>query len=50
MDQILLYFPATTANVGPGYDIFAMALESPHDEILLTLNNTDEISIRNYQK
>ena len=45
MEEILLYSPSTSANVGPGYDIFAMALEKPHDEIKLTLNKTDSINI-----
>jgi homoserine kinase len=45
MNEILLYSPSTTANVGPGYDIFAMALEKPYDEIKLILNNTNKISI-----
>lgn len=45
MNQIRLKAPATTANVGPGYDIFAMALHEPYDEILLTLNDSGNISI-----
>lgn len=45
MDTITLRSPATTANVGPGYDIFAMALKDPYDEITLTLTNTSNIEI-----
>ena len=45
MNTILLRTPATTANVGPGYDIFAMALKEPYDEIKLTLNNSGKIEI-----
>jgi len=45
MNEILLYAPSTSANVGPGYDIFAMALNEPHDEVKITLNNTDDIKI-----
>jgi len=45
MKEITLRSPATTANVGPGYDIFAMALKDPYDEIRLTLNDTGKIEI-----
>lgn len=45
MDKITLLSPATTANVGPGYDIFAMALKDPADEITVELNNTGKINI-----
>jgi len=44
--EILLRAPATTANVGPGYDIFALALEEPSDEIKLKLNNPGKINIK----
>lgn len=45
MKEILLRAPATTANVGPGYDIFAMALAEPYDEIKITLHNSEKINI-----
>lgn len=45
MNTISLISPATTANVGPGYDIFAMALQEPFDEIRLTLNDSGKIEI-----
>ena len=45
MNAIRLKTPSTTANVGPGYDIFSMALAEPFDIIELTLNNSDKISI-----
>lgn len=44
-NKILLRAPATIANVGPGYDIFAMSLAKPFDEIELTLNDSKNISI-----
>ncbi len=46
MREIHLRAPATTANVGPGYDIFALALEEPFDEIKLKLNNSEKIYIK----
>ncbi len=45
MKEIRLIAPATTANVGPGYDIFAMAMAAPYDEIHLKLNNSNNITI-----
>jgi homoserine kinase len=45
MNEIILKAPATSANVGPGYDIFALALKEPHDEIKLKLNDSGKISI-----
>ena len=44
MREIHLRVPATTANVGPGYDIFAIALEEPYDEIIILLVGGDKSS------
>ncbi|HNW98260.1 MAG TPA: homoserine kinase [Bacteroidales bacterium] len=45
MNKITLRSPATSANVGPGYDIFAMALKEPYDEITISLNDSGKIEI-----
>ncbi|MCK9612524.1 MAG: homoserine kinase [Bacteroidales bacterium] len=45
MKKIVLRGPATTANVGPGYDIFAMTLKEPYDKMVLELINDDKIII-----
>jgi homoserine kinase len=45
MKKIVLRSPATCANLGPGYDIFAMALADPYDEIEITLDGTGEVKI-----
>lgn len=45
MKTLRLRAPATTANVGPGYDIFAMALDEPFDELEISLNDTGKINI-----
>ena len=45
MKKIRLSAPATIANVGPGYDIFAMALENPQDEFEISLNDSGKITI-----
>lgn len=46
MKEIRIKTPATSANVGPGYDIFAMALADPFDEVHITLDGSDEIKIK----
>jgi homoserine kinase len=45
MNKIRLKAPASSANVGPGYDIFAMAMQEPYDEIEIELNDSNKISI-----
>ncbi len=45
MKKIRITAPATSANVGPGYDIFAMALRDPHDEVVITLNDSGKVSL-----
>jgi homoserine kinase len=44
-ERIRLSAPATTANVGPGYDIFAVTMEAPADEFTMALNETGEIRL-----
>jgi len=34
--QVTVTAPATTANLGPGFDVFGLALKTPHDEVTLT--------------
>ena len=46
MNRIRIKAPATSANVGPGYDIFALALEEPYDVIELSLNDSGQITIQ----
>jgi len=45
MRKVLIKAPATSANVGPGYDIFAVALKEPYDEIELSLNNSGKVTL-----
>lgn len=45
MKGILLRVPATVANVGPGYDIFALSLDNPFDDIRIRLSDSKEITI-----
>lgn len=44
MKEIYLRAPATSANVGPGYDIFAMALNEPYDDLHISLNDSGKIT------
>ncbi len=44
MDGIKLRCPATTANLGPGYDVFGLALEEPYD--VLEVRRTSDARIK----
>jgi homoserine kinase len=35
--QITVKAPATSANLGPGFDVFGLALEQPNDKVTLSL-------------
>jgi homoserine kinase len=37
LSQVTVRAPATTANLGPGFDVFGLALEKPNDKVTLTL-------------
>ncbi len=39
--------PASIANIGPGYDVFSMALDRPYITVDLTVDDGDEIIITN---
>jgi homoserine kinase len=45
-DYIKIKAPATVANLGAGFDVFGMALESPYDVIELETNDSLEIVIK----
>ena len=45
MKSIVLKAPATIANFGPGFDIFAIALKAPVDNFKLTLRKDGKIKI-----
>ncbi|HLE75326.1 MAG TPA: homoserine kinase, partial [Candidatus Bathyarchaeia archaeon] len=36
LSQVTVKAPATTANLGPGFDVFGLALEQPNDKVTLT--------------
>ena len=37
LSQVTVKAPATTANLGPGFDVFGLALQEPTDQATLTL-------------
>jgi homoserine kinase len=37
--QVTVKAPATSANLGPGFDVFGIALEQPSDKVTLTTTN-----------
>ncbi len=39
MDQIKVEAPASSANLGPGFDVFALALDSPRDRVKLRIGS-----------
>ncbi|MCK4941731.1 homoserine kinase [candidate division WOR-3 bacterium] len=46
MKSITLRAPSTIANLGPGFDIFSLALERPYIELHMQLNETKSITIK----
>ncbi len=36
--QVTVQAPATSANLGPGFDVFGLALEHPNDKVTVTLS------------
>ena len=46
MTGITVRAPSTIANLGPGFDIFSLALETPYIELLMELNDTKLIKIK----
>jgi homoserine kinase len=45
LKSITLRAPSTIANLGPGFDIFALALEKPYVELRIQLTDTESITI-----
>ncbi len=46
MKSIKAFAPATVANVSCGFDVFGFAVESPGDEVVLTLTRGGEVTIK----
>jgi len=43
--EIKVFAPATVANVGCGFDIFGLALETPGDEVIVRMTSTPGVKI-----
>ncbi len=37
LSQVTVIAPATTANLGPGFDVFGLALKKPHDTVTMSI-------------
>lgn len=46
MKSIRVFAPATVSNVSCGFDVLGFAMEGPGDEVQLTLNASNEVSIK----
>ncbi|MDH4211449.1 MAG: homoserine kinase [candidate division WOR-3 bacterium] len=46
MKAITVRAPSTIANLGPGFDIFAMALEHPYIELTMQLTDTNSVAFK----
>jgi homoserine kinase len=46
LNEVRLQAPATIANFGPGFDIFALALDRPFNRFQLRLNDSGRITVR----
>ena len=46
MSEILLRAPATIANFGPGFDVFALALAAPADRFRIRRTATEGVTVR----
>ncbi|MFB3888782.1 MAG: homoserine kinase [Candidatus Bathyarchaeia archaeon] len=44
--QVTVKAPATSANLGPGYDVFGLALEYPSDKVTVTADSAKGIRIQ----
>jgi len=43
LSQVTVIAPATTANLGPGFDVFGLALKTPHDKVTLSVIPEDVV-------
>jgi homoserine kinase len=46
LNQITVRAPATSANLGPGFDVFGLAIEKPSDKVTITRTASSGIKIR----
>ncbi len=46
MDQVKVFAPATVANIACGFDVLGLALDFPGDEVIVTKNDSKEVTIK----
>ena len=46
LSQVIVKSPATTANLGPGFDVFGLALEYPSDKVTIAVSSNPGIKIQ----
>jgi homoserine kinase len=46
LNQITIKAPATSANLGPGFDVFGLAIEKPSDKVTLTRTASSGVRIQ----
>ena len=46
INQITVKAPATSANLGPGFDVFGLAIEKPNDKVTLTRTASSGVKIQ----
>ena len=46
LSEITVKAPATSANLGPGFDVFGLALEQPSDKVTLALTSAKGVKIQ----
>ncbi len=46
LNQITIKAPATSANLGPGFDVFGLAIEKPSDKVTLTRTASSGVKIQ----
>jgi len=44
-EKIIVEASASSANLGPGYDVFGLSLDNPRDKIEITRNNKNKIEL-----
>lgn len=45
MRKLIVEAPASSANLGPGFDVFALALEAPRDRLGITAERTKSLDV-----
>lgn len=48
-NSVKVFAPASIGNVSCGFDVFGLAVEAPGDQVLITLNDSQEVSIRSIE-